>query len=55
MHMEQVHKKWKNEEKKHDSFEIYKAGYHGSSYLLLLRKKITKFSNFLWIICVTLK
>ena len=38
MHMEQVYKQWKNGEKKHRSFEIYKAGYHDGSYLLLLGK-----------------
>ena len=38
MHMEQVYKQWKNE-KKRGSFEIYKAGYHDGSYLLLLGKR----------------
>ena len=47
MHMEQVFKKWKNQQqKKHDSFEIYEAGYHGSSYLLLLWEKNYKVFKF---------
>ena len=40
MHMKQVYKQWKNEKKKKKgSFEIYKAGYHDGSYLLLLGKR----------------
>ena len=42
MHTEQVYKQWKNEKKKQKkrvSFEIYKAGYHNGSYLLLLGKR----------------
>ena len=47
MHMEQVYNQWKNEKKKtkkRGSFEIYKAGYHDGSYLLLLgRRKLQSF------------
>ena len=51
MHMEQVYKQWKNQkknkkQKKRGNFEIYKAGYYDSGYLLLLGKNDYSFQVF---------
>ena len=56
--MEQVYKQWKDEKKKKKISVVLKDTSHGIMMVVIycyLKKKIAKFSNFLWIISVTLK